>query len=573
MTAVPLPAFEAASTLQTAVRTAQERLNREQVARRLWERDASLWKSDPTVQREIRERLGWLEVATSMQGKLEEINSLVQAVREEGYQYAVLLGMGGSSLCPEVLRLTFGVAPGYLELFVLDTTDPDTIHSVEARIDLSKTLFIVASKSGETIETRSHFAYFYERVSHLGGESGAHFIAITDPGTALETLAQQHGFRHVFANPPDIGGRYSALSFFGLVPGALIGVDIARLLSRAQEAMAACGAAHDAFNNPGLALGSILGALGTGGRDKITFVPSPAIASYGYWVEQLIAESTGKEGRGLLPVEGEPLGEPAVYGDDRLFVFLRLAEDENGALDAAVEKLRAAGQPLVRLELADRYDLGQQFFIWEVATAVAGIFLQINAFDQPNVQESKDNTAKLLERYRQEGHLPDLEPAVVEDPIRLYGQRQDQAGDLTGYLRAFLGLVRPGDYIALMAYVQRNAAHEQALQELRLLLRDHYHVATTLGYGPRFLHSTGQLHKGGANNGVFIQITGDHGEDIRIPGEPYTFGVLKEAQALGDLFALSAHQRRNIRIHIAGDLSTGLQWLTQRLATLCTDQG
>lgn len=567
----PEPQFEAESALQEQVQAAWRRLDSEQVARRIWERDASLWKSDPAVQQEIRERLGWLTVAGAMQERLTEIESLVEAVRRDGYQYAVLLGMGGSSLCPEVLRLTFGVAPGYLDLFVLDTTDPDTIRAVEERIDLNKTLFIVASKSGETIETLSHFRYFWQRVSELGGHGGAHFIAITDPGTALERLAHDHHFRHVFANPPDIGGRYSALSFFGLVPGALIGLDLKRLLERAQAAMTRCGAGRPAADNPGLRLGAILGALGTHGRDKVTFVLSPAIASYGYWVEQLIAESTGKEGRGLLPVEGEALGAPDVYGHDRLFVYLRLEGDDNAALDEGVQRLRAAGQPLVRFQLTDRYELGAQFFIWELATAVAGIFLQINAFDQPNVQESKDNTARLLERFRREGKLPELEPVVSEGALRIYGRRMGEGEEsLDNYLRAFLGQVRPGDYIALMAYVQRSEVNERALQALRLRLRDRYRVATTLGYGPRFLHSTGQLHKGGPNNGVFLQITGDIQQDIAIPGEPYTFGTLKEAQALGDLFALSAHQRRNIRIAIGGDLAAGLQALAQRLAPVET---
>ncbi|WP_069801444.1 bifunctional transaldolase/phosoglucose isomerase [Thermogemmatispora onikobensis] len=567
----PEPQFEAESALQELVRTGLERLTAEGVARRIWERDASLWKTDRAVQQEIRERLGWLTVANTMQERLQEIEDLVEAVRQDGYRYAVLLGMGGSSLCPEVLRLTFGVAPGYLDLFVLDTTDPDTIRAVEERIDPGKTLFIVASKSGETIETLSHFRYFWQRVSELGGEGGAHFIAITDPGTSLERLAHDHRFRHVFANPPDIGGRYSALSFFGLVPGALIGVDVKQLLTRAQEAMSRCSASQPVADNPGLRLGTMLGALGTQGRDKITFVLSPAIASYGYWVEQLIAESTGKEGRGLLPVEGEALGAPSVYGNDRLFVYLRLEGDDNAALDEGLARLQAAGQPLVRFQLADRYDLGAQFFIWELATAVAGIFLQINAFDQPNVQESKDNTARLLERFRREGKLPELEPVISEGALRVYGRRMGEGKEgLDSYLQAFLDQVRPGDYIALMAYVQRSEVNESALQALRLRLRDRYRVATTLGYGPRFLHSTGQLHKGGPNNGVFIQITGDVKQDVPIPGESYTFGILKEAQALGDLFALSAHERRNIRIAIGGDLAAGLQALAQRLAPVET---
>ncbi|HLG63359.1 MAG TPA: hypothetical protein VKY19_15585 [Ktedonosporobacter sp.] len=581
--------FVAPLDAEHAVASSWAILDQQQAAARIWQHDASLWKSDPAVQEKIKDRLGWLTVANTMQAQRNEIADLVNQLRQFGYKSAVLLGMGGSSLCPEVLRLTFGTAPGYLNLFVLDTTDPDTIHAVEQQIDLNTTLFIVASKSGSTIETLSHFKYFFDKERKLQGEkAGEHFIAITDPGTSLEKLARDNHFRHVFSNPPDIGGRYSALSFFGLVPGGLLGVDLEQLLSRAQQMMAECGAEHDAQHNPGLWLGAIMGTLSKKGRDKVTFAISPEIYSYGYWVEQLIAESTGKEGRGLLPVEGETLSIAEVYGNDRLFVYLRLQDGDNTALDQQIKALQEAGNPVVRIDLKDRYDLGGEFFRWEMATAVAGLFLDINPFDEPNVQESKDNTKRLLTQYQQEHRLPEPQPVITYGRVDIRDQQATEQGivqgnvgiaklqvqvygkengghDLTGYLHNFLSQVRPGDYIALMAYVQPTKETEDALQALRIHLRNTYKIATTVGYGPRFLHSTGQLHKGGANNGVFIQITGDIKQDAAIPGEPYTFGVLKEAQALGDLFSLDSHQRRNIRIHITGDIAQGLQIVEQAL--------
>lgn len=581
--------FLAPQDAQHAVASSWAILDQQQAAARIWQHDASLWKSDPAVQEKIRDRLGWLTVANTMQAQRNEIADLVNQVRQAGYKSAVLLGMGGSSLCPEVLRLTFGTAPGYLNLFVLDTTDPDTILAVEQQIDLKTTLFIVASKSGSTIETLSHFKYFFDKVSKLQGENaGEHFIAITDPGTSLEKLARDNRFRHVFSNPPDIGGRYSALSFFGLVPGGLIGVDLEQLLSRAQQMMAECGAERNAQHNPGLWLGAIMGTMSKKGRDKVTFAISPEIYSFGYWVEQLIAESTGKEGRGLLPVEGEALGAPTVYGNDRLFVYLRLQNGNNAELDQRIKALQEAGNPVVQIDLKDRYDLGAEFFLWELATAVAGLFLDINPFDEPNVQESKDNTKRLLTQYQQEHRLPEPQPIVTYGKVDIRDQRATNQTPVQGnvaigkplvqvygkanggqnladYLHNFLSQVRPGDYIAIMAYIQATERAQDALQALRIHLRNTYKVATTVGYGPRFLHSTGQLHKGGPNTGVFIQITRDTKQDAAIPGEPYTFGVLKEAQALGDLFSLDSHQRRNIRMHITEDIAQGLQIVEQSL--------
>lgn len=556
--------FRGPNNLQPVIEGGLEQLAQQNAAQRIWNGDASFWKSEAQEQAAIRERLGWLTVANLMQQKRDEITSFVNEVRQAGYQSAVLLGMGGSSLCPEVLRLTFGIAPGYLKLFVLDTTDPDTVLAVEQQIDLKTTLFIVASKSGKTLETLSQFKYFYDKVSRLAGaNAGERFIAITDPGTPLEQLASAHHFRHIFSNPADIGGRYSALSYFGLVPGALIGVDIEKLLSRAQEMMQQCGANQSAQDNPGLWLGAALGTLATQQRrNKITFTLSPGIASFGLWVEQLIAESTGKEGRGLVPIASEQLGKPQDYGNDRVFVYLRLYGSQNSQINDAIETLVATGQPEIHYDLRDDYDLGAQFFLWEFAVATVGHFLNINPFNEPNVQESKDNTNNILARYEKQGQLPEPQPVMQQENITIYGP-SNGAQTLNDYLHNFLSQVRPGDYIALMAYVQQTEKSEGELEALRIRLRDLYKVATTVGYGPRFLHSTGQLHKGGANNGVFIQITGQDQHDMPIPGAPYTFGILKAAQALGDFYSLEHHQRRVISIHISGDLGQGLHVIEQ----------
>ncbi|MFQ5408179.1 MAG: glucose-6-phosphate isomerase [Anaerolineales bacterium] len=482
---------------------------------------------------------------------LHRIEALVEAVQGDGYTHALLLGMGGSSLAPEVFRKTFGVRAGYLDLSVLDSTDPAAIRAHADRLDLRKTLFIVSTKSGGTVETLSFFKYFYNRVVAAVGhaQAGAHFVAVTDPGSKLERLAGEHDFRAAFLNDPNIGGRYSALSYFGLVPAALVGVDVARLLDRALDERCncdGCNCPRDGDNRGGQ-LGAILGELAKAGRDKVTFITSPEIASFGDWVEQLIAESTGKEGRGILPVVGEPVGAPEVYGGDRLFVYLRLAADDRH--DAAVQALEAAGHPVVRLQLDDIYDLGAQFFLWEMATAVAGYFLQINPFDQPNVEAAKILARDMVAQYAAHGALPD-------------GDSVPAAPDA---LHAFLSAGNPGDYIALQAYVQPTAESDAALLELRTHLRERYKLATTIGYGPRFLHSTGQLHKGDGGNGLFVQFESDAEDDIPIPDEPgsetssISFGVLKQAQALGDAQALRDAGRRVLRFNLGADVPGSLQ--------------
>jgi transaldolase/glucose-6-phosphate isomerase len=555
------------ASLEAPTKAALVRLETEGFSRRLWERDATLWKQDPGHQKIIRNALGWLTVADSMLKQLDVLEGFPQELKNAGFTHQVLLGMGGSSLCPDVCRATFGTRPGFLQLHVLDSTVPASIAAVEASIDLAHTLFVVSSKSGGTTETTSFFQYFYERVRSIKGDrAGENFLAITDPGTSLEKLAKEKNFRRIFPGQPDIGGRYSALSNFGMIPAALAGVHVHGLLERASQMAEACGAAVAAKDNPGLVLGAALGAAGLSGRDKITFVISPAIETFADWVEQLIAESTGKEGKGLVPVAGEALRDPGGYGQDRLFVQIKLASDADEATEGALKALEAAGHPVVRIILHDVLDLGAEFFQWEVATATAGALLGIDPFDQPNVQESKDNTKSVLAEYRAQGKFPEEKPVLESDGLKVYGDAATlgaAASSVGGVLGTFLGQARPGDYVALMAYLQPTPEHTVALQSLRLSLRDSSHLATTLGYGPRFLHSTGQLHKGGASNGLFIQITADDAHDLPVPGEPYTFAVLKHAQALGDLRSLVSKQRRVLRLHLGKDVGVQLARLRQ----------
>ncbi len=511
--------------------------------RRLWDRDPTLWKDDAATGEKIRNRLGWLISPAQMLGEVAALRQFADEARKAGLKHAVLLGMGGSSLCPEVCRNTYGVAPGYLDLRVLDTTDPAAIAACERSVDLRRTLFINASKSGTTIESASLARYFWEKAPR-----GEQFVAITDPGTALDQEGQNRGFRRVFRNPADIGGRYSALSYFGLVPAALIGADLDALLDRAERMVKACGPAVPVAKNPGVTLGAALGELAAKGRDKVTFVLSPRIADFGNWVEQLLAESTGKEGKGLMPVVGEPFGGPEVYGNDRVFVAMLLEDDTEIGIDAKLAALERAGHPVFRLPLKNALDLGGEFFRWEVATAICGMEMKINPFDEPNVTESKDNTSRLLKQYEEQGRLPDEPSATPQDVPRLLGQAQ------------------PGDYLALLAFLDPRPEYASRLQSIRANLRDATRLATTLGLGPRYLHSTGQLHKGGPNKGVFLLLTADNAQDLPIPGRPFTFGTLKQAQALGDLESLKRRGRRVLRLHLGKDVPAGLDELAHALA-------
>ncbi len=534
--------------VDAALNTADEK----HMAQRIWSRDATLWKQEPEHQAEIRIRLGWLDVASQMRTHVADLTQFATEIREAGFKSIVLCGMGGSSLCVEVFDRTFGSTKGYPTLFVLDTTDPGAIQDLESRIDVAQTLFIIASKSGGTVETLDHYRYFYDKVQAIKRDhAGENFVAVTDPESGLAKTAQQVHFRRTLLNPSTIGGRYSALSYFGLFPAALIGVDLNKVLDSAEGMMHSCGAKATARENPGVWLGAVFGALAQAGHDKITIVTSPDIDSFGLWAEQLIAESTGKEGRGLVPVAGEPLGAPSAYGNDRVFVYLRLANANNKTLDRQVDLIERAGHPVVHLNMADLYAIGGEFFRWEFAIAVAGAFLKIDPFDQPNVQESKDNTKRVLEGFQERGSFAAGEPAWRGDGIAVsWGQRTEGAKSLRENLAAFFKLAKPNDYLAIMAYMHQTPETDTAFEKMRAAARNKLKIATTLGYGPRFLHSTGQLHKGGPNNILALQVTVDAPVDLRVPGENYTFGVLERAQAIGDWQSLITHGRRALQVHL-----------------------
>ena len=530
-------------THQDAVDSALAAMESDRIIERIWAHDHTVWKSDPE---EITNRLGWLHSPEWMSDNVARVNEFVDDVRADGFTHVLLLGMGGSSLAPEVFREAFGVAPGYLDLAVLDSTDPGAVLGHAGALDLGRTLFVVATKSGGTEETLSFFRYFYRRMIEMVGpaSAGNHFVAITDPGSKLVTHAKEHGFRDVFLNDPNIGGRYSALSYFGLVPAALVGVDVRKLLDCAATMAANCDGCNCLLSgdNVGGQLGTVMGVLAEQGLDKLTLIASSAIASFGDWVEQLIAESTGKEGKGIVPVVGEPVGSPDVYGDDRLFVYVRLEGDDTH--DEAVSAIQAAGHPVIQLVLRDRYDLGGQFYLWEMATAVAGHHLGINPFDQPNVEAAKVLARDMVATYQETKKLPKGDLSVPSAQA----------------LRSFIELADAGDYVALQAYVQPTVETDAALRELRTWLRCETGLATTVGYGPRYLHSTGQLHKGDAGNGLFVQFISEAPHDLAIPdraGSPESsinFGVLKRAQALGDRQALLDAGRRVISFDLDSDV-------------------
>ena len=526
------------------IREALADLERRDVVQRIWRGDHTVWKADPT---EITNRLGWLTVSDSIRDQSPAIVEFAAEVKDLGFRHVVLLGMGGSSLGPEVLRQTFGSADGYPELNVLDSTVPEWVGRVAEAIDPARTLFLVSSKSGGTIEPNVLYRYFRGVVerSVAGEHAGKNFVAVTDEGTPLEDLGHDEGFRAVFLNPPDIGGRYSVLSYFGLVPAGLMGLDPASLLDSANAMREACAASVPGRDNPGAVLGATMAALALEGRDKLTLVTSPSIASFGLWAEQLIAESLGKEGKGIVPVAGEPVVDPEFYGADRLFVYLRLEGDDNRDADSTIAGLKSAGHPVVLLDLGDPGELGAEFFRWELATAIAGAIIGVHPFDQPDVQAAKDMTDGVLRGYRAEGTLA--------------------AGDATTPVETLLSRSQPGDYLAVMAYLPQTAELDRAFDVLRRRVVERHGTATTLGYGPRFLHSTGQLHKGGPPSGIFLQITTDHVRDLEIPGEAYSFGVLADAQASGDLQALQAAVRRVAHVKLDAPSAQGVIELADAL--------
>jgi len=559
--------FQLGERLLSTVKASFDDWQKNDKMRRLWSGDASLWTGTDENQ-----WLGWLGVSDDQLAHARRLTEVAGEIKAVQYKHVVLLGMGGSSLCPEVLRLTFGTIEGFPELHVLDSTDPAQIRAVERSVDLASSIFIVSSKSGGTLEPNIYKQYFFDRVKLLVGvkEAGNRFIAITDPGSKMQHVAEDDKFRHIFFGLATIGGRYSALSNFGMVPAALMGIDVERFLGATEEMVHACGSSVPVEENPGAVLGTILGVLGNQGRDKVTIIASPGISDLGAWLEQLIAESTGKEGKGLIPVDREALAGPQAYGTDRLFVYLRLDSEPDHAQDDAIELLERAGQPTVRITLSDKYQLGEEFFRWEVATAVAGSILGINAFNQPDVEASKIATRKLTVEYEQNGKLPTEIPIFEAEGIQLFtDERNAQSLDqtvsseksLVKYLKSHLDRLAKNDYFALLAYVEMSKAHEKSLQAIRHTIRDAKKCATCLGFGPRFLHSTGQAYKGGPNSGVFLQITCEDALDIAVPQQKYTFGLVKSAQARGDFQVLADRGRRALRVHLGKDVKAGLEKL------------
>jgi transaldolase/glucose-6-phosphate isomerase len=549
--------------LSDAVTVALDNWQVEEKVKRLWSGDASLWTGG-----DESKWLGWLNIAGEQKRNIPRFTNFAEEVKDQQFSHVLLLGMGGSSLCPEVMRKSFGTREGFPELHVLDSTDPAQIKSFENKIDLAHTLFFVSSKSGTTLEPNIFKQYFFQRASDLVGrdEVGRRFIAITDPGSKLRQEAEHDGFRKIFLGVAGIGGRYSALSDFGLAPAAAMGVDVGKFLDRTEAMVSACGPDAPPHDNPGVILGAVLGVAHEHGRDKITIVASAGISDLGAWLEQLLAESTGKNGKGLIPVDRESIGAPEIYGDDRLFVYLKLESDADMAQGDAIQALEQAGQPVVRIMVRDVYDLGQEFFRWEIATAVAGSIIGINPFSQPDVEASKIATRKLTEEYERTGSLPAETPIFEAEGIKLFANEDNATAleaaignrSLISYLKAHLDRLQPRDYFALLAYLEMSDPHERKLQWARHMVRDSKRVATCLGFGPRFLHSTGQAYKGGPNSGVFLQITCDDANDLPVPGQKYTFGIVKAAQARGDFEVLAERERRALRVHLGADVSQGL---------------
>jgi len=535
--------------------------------KRLWAKDASLWTNT-----DESKWLGWLTIVAEQIAQHDKLKKVAADIEKAGFTHCVLLGMGGSSLCVEVFAKTYGHEPGRPQMHVLDSTDPAQIRTIEKNIDINKTIFIVASKSGSTLEPNIFKQFFYDLVTKAVGaaEAGKRFIATSDPGSHMQKVAETDGFRNIFYGVPSIGGRYSALSNFGMVPAAIQGVGIQKFLERAEEMVMGCGASVAADKNPGAILGAILGTGQKLGRDKVTLFTSAGISDLGAWLEQLIAESSGKEGKGLIPVDREAIGASGVYGNDRIFVYVRLDGSSDAKLDADVDALEKAGQPVVRIGVADKYDLGEEFFRWEIAVAVACSIIGIDAFNQPDVEASKIETRKLTDEYERVGSLPAESPFFEGNGVKLFTdpkntdalkQAVGSDASLVGYLKAHLNRLKAGDYLGLLAYIERNDVHQAQLQTVRHSIRDKKKVATCLGFGPRFLHSTGQAYKGGPNSGVFLQITCDDAADLAVPGQKYTFGIVKAAQARGDFQVLADRNRRALRVHLGADLAAGLKTL------------
>lgn len=549
--------------LASAVAAALDDWKKNDKVKRMWNGDATVWTGA-----DEGKWLGWLTITGEQLAHIEALKNIATDIAKSGYKHAVLLGMGGSSLCPEVMRMTFGKIPGHPEMHVLDSTDPAQIAALQAKLDLNSTLCIVSSKSGGTLEPNIFKQYFFAQVKAKVGaaEVGNRFIAVTDPGSKMQRVAEADKFRKIFMGVPSIGGRYSALSNFGMVPAAVLGVNVVKFLNSTEEMVKACGASVAAGNNPGVILGAILGAAANQGRDKVTIVASPGIHDLGAWLEQLLAESTGKIGKGIIPVDREDLGNPNVYGSDRVIAYLRLDPAPDAAQDAAIDALEKSGQPVVRIGLPDIYNLGQEFFRWEIATATAGAIIGIDAFNQPDVEASKIETKKLTSEYEEKGHLPPETPFFEADGMKLYADDKNAAalkgGSLVEVLKKHLDRIHANDYFGVLGYVPMNDANDKTMQSLRMAVRDKKKVATVLGFGPRFLHSTGQAYKGGPNSGVFLQVTCDDAQDLPVPGQQYTFGIVKAAQARGDFQVLADRNRRALRVHLGSDVKAGITKLS-----------
>ncbi|HKW62950.1 MAG TPA: bifunctional transaldolase/phosoglucose isomerase [Candidatus Acidoferrum sp.] len=553
--------------LANAVAASLEDWRKNNKVARLWQKDASLW-----TRTDESNWLGWLPIVDQQLAHADAFQRISGDVQKGRFKHALLLGMGGSSLCPEVLRMTFGKIKGFPELHVLDSTDPVQIKSIEAKLDLKSTLCIVSSKSGGTLEPNIYKQYFFERVKAKVGEkeAGNRFVAITDPGSHMQDVAVADKFREIFFGVPSIGGRYSALSNFGMVPAAVMGLDVEKFLTTTKEMVAACGPNLAIHDNPGVVLGTVLGVAATHGRDKLTIITSPGIYDLGAWLEQLIAESTGKNGKGIIPVDRERIARPSAYGKDRVFVYLRLASKPNKVQDKAVMALEKAGHPVVSIIVDNVHSLGQEFFRWEIATAVAGSIIGINAFNQPDVEASKVETRKLTSEYEAKGKLPAEIPFFEASGIQFYADEKNVAAihgglNVAAVLKKHLNRLNAGDYFGVLGYIPMNAENEKALQTIRHTVRDKKKVATVLGFGPRFLHSTGQAYKGGPNSGVFLQITCDDAKDLSVPGQKYTFGVVKAAQARGDFAVLSERGRRALRVHLKKNVKSALATLSKAM--------
>ncbi len=569
--------------LGAAVAAALARADVERWSERLHDRDTTLWSDDVAVKEKIANRLGWLDLPVDFSDQVPALEAFGETMRDSGFTAAIVAGMGGSSLAPEVIATAFGDVDEWLTIRVLDSTDPDAVRAAWEGLDPLATLVIVGSKSGTTTETLAFEADAWQRIHDALRAHGARtespgefMVAVTDPGRSLAAIPHQDEMRGVFLNPESVGGRYAALSYVGLLPASLAGVDLDLFMASAVGMHARC-VVGDPTANPGVALGAALGALAAAGRDKLTLVVDPAIGPFGAWLEQLVAESTGKLGTGIVPVDREPLGAPASYGSDRIFVRITLDGAEppapapdGTAADALLDALAAAGHPVLRFALGDAIDLAAEFLRWEVATAVAGILLNVNPFDEPNVTESKENTRRVLEELERHGAFPHDEPLATGNGLAFHGDTALRltAGDgsVIGELRRHLERVRRGGYLAVGAFVAPSAARADAIDRIRGRLRDGTRLATTGGFGPRYLHSTGQLHKGGPAIGWFLQLTSDHPADLAVPGKPYTFGQLIEAQARGDMEALEAHDLPVLRVHLGADVDAGLAALDAAVA-------